>query len=139
MNAYICCLGDNFTVLKMTSRTSNVYPYNPSYKPLYNVTIESGTTTVTDNITVNSFIVIINKALYYGKKVDHSLINPNQFICYVTMVWDHPFDPKRGICLEKCEGGKIDLIPYVRKIGFRSQVPTEEDLMTLPHIKVTSD
>ena len=33
-NADTCCIGSNFTVLRMTPRTSDVYPYEPSYKPL---------------------------------------------------------------------------------------------------------
>ena len=33
-NADTCCLGSNFTVLQMTSITADVYPYDPSYKPL---------------------------------------------------------------------------------------------------------
>ena len=33
-NADTCCIGSNFTVLQMTSRKVDVYPYEPSYKPL---------------------------------------------------------------------------------------------------------
>ena len=62
---------------------------------MYNVPIVSDATTVTDIITGNSFIIVINEALYYGKKLDQSLINPNQLRCYETMVWDNPFDPYR--------------------------------------------
>ena len=37
-NADTCCLCSNFTVLQMTSRTADVYPYCPSCIPMYNVT-----------------------------------------------------------------------------------------------------
>ena len=86
-----CCLGSNLMVLKMISITSGVYPYDPSCTPFYNVPIVSGATTVTDSITENSFFMVINEALYYGKKLDHSLINPNQLRCYVTLVCFLPF------------------------------------------------
>ena len=95
MNSDTCCLGSNFTVLQMTSITLDVYLYDPSYKPLYNVPIMSGATTVTDSVIGNAFIMVINEALYYGKKLNHSLINPNQLKFYETMVWDNPFDPYR--------------------------------------------
>ena len=85
-DADTCCLGSNFAVLQITSRTADVYPYDPSFKLLYNLPIVSGATTVMDSITGNSFIMVINEALYYGKKIDHSLINPNQLRCYETMV-----------------------------------------------------
>ena len=108
-----------------------MYPYNPLFKPLYNVPIVSGTTTVTDIITGNSFIMVINEALYYGKKLDHSLINPNQLRCYETMVWDDSFDPYRDLCIKTGDGNTVDMIPYVTKIGFISHVPTDEELRTL--------
>ena len=117
----------------MTPRTVDVYPYNPSCKPLYNVPIVSGATTVTDSITGNSLIMIINEALYYGKKLDHSLINPNQLRCYETMVWDNPFDPYRDLCIKTGDGNTIDLTPDGTNFGFNSH-----ELRTLPHIEVTS-
>ena len=122
----------------MTSRTADVYPYHTSCQPLYFVPIVSGATTVTDSITRNSSVMVINKALYYGKKIDHSLINPNQLRCYETMVWDNPFDPYRELFIETGNGNTIDLTPDGTKIGFNSHVLTEEELRTLPHIEVTS-
>ena len=86
----------------------------------------------------NSLIVVVNKALYSGKKLDHSLNNRNQVRCYGTMVWDNLFDSNKYICLETCEGDTIDLIPDQIKIGFIWHVLIKEDLRTLPYIKVTS-
>ena len=137
-NADTSCLQSDFTVLQMTPRTADVYPYDPSCKPLYNVPIVSGATTVMDSITVNSFIMIINEALYYGKKLDHSLINPNQLRFYEMMVWENPFYPNMELCIKTGNGNTIDLTPDGTKIGFSSNVPTYEELGTLPHIEVTS-
>ena len=73
------CLGTNFIVMTMTESIANVYPYNTSYEPLYNVQIVTGASTYTDINTGRLFIIFINEALYYGKTLGHSLINPNQF------------------------------------------------------------
>ena len=73
------CLGTNFIVMTMPERTSNVYPYDTSYEPMYNVPIVTGALTYTDRNTGISFIIVINEALYYGKKLGHYLINTNQF------------------------------------------------------------
>ena len=100
--------------------------------------IVSGATTVTDSITGNSFIMVINEALYYGKKLDHSLIIPNQLRCYETMVWDNHFDPYRDPYIKTGNSNKIYLTPDGTKIGFRSHVPTDKELRKLPHIEVTS-
>ena len=137
-NADTCCLGVNFIIMNMTERTADVYPYDPSYKPLHNVPIVTGATTVMNTANGRSFIMIINEALYYGKKLGHSLINPNQFRRYGTMVWDNPFDPLREIFIETGDGDIIELISNGTKIGFESHAPTEEELRTLPHVEVTS-
>ena len=102
------------------------------------MTIVAGATNVIDKITRNSFIMVVNEALCYGNKLNHSLINPNQLRCYVTMFWNQCFSPNRYICLEKCEGNTIDPISDSTKIVFRSHVLMEEELRTLPHIEVTS-
>ena len=100
--------------------------------------IVSGATTVMDIITGTSFIVLINEALYYVNKLNHSLINPNQLRCYETMVWDNPFDLCRVFCIKTGDGNTIDLTPDGTKIRFSSHVPTDKELRTLPHIEVTS-
>ena len=122
----------------MTSRTVDVYSYDPLYKPLCNVPIVSGDTTAMNNITRNSFIVLVNEALYYERKLHHSRINSNQLRCYRTIVWYNLFDKNSYLCLETCEVNTIDFIPDDTKIGFNSHVPMEEELRTLPHIKVIS-
>ena len=91
----------------------------------------------TDSITGNSFIMVTHESLYYGKKLDQSLINPNQLRCYETMVWDNPFDPYRYLCIETGDGNTIDLTTDGTYIGFISHVSTDKDLRTLPHIEVT--
>ena len=45
-----------------------------------------------DRNTGRLFIIVLNKEFYYGKKLGHSLINPNQLKSYGTMVWDNPID-----------------------------------------------
>ena len=92
----------------------------------------SGATTVTDNITEKSFIMVINEALYYGKKLDHSLINTNQLSFYETHIWDNHVDLYRELCIETDDGKTIYMTPDGTNIRFSSQVPTNEKLITLP-------
>ena len=35
--------------------------------------------------------IFINKGLYYGSNLNHSLINPNKISSNVIDVWDNPF------------------------------------------------
>ena len=90
-NADTCCLGHNFTVLSYTNRTADVYPYNDSYKPKTSITIVTGAT-MYHHTDGTSYILVINEALFYGKKLRHSLINPNQVRHHGIGYWDNPYD-----------------------------------------------
>ena len=137
-NADTSCLGSNFVILSYTQRTADVYPYDSSYEPMHNVPIVTGATVYTDPKTGSSFILIINEGLYYGKKLDHSLFNPNQLRHHGTQVWDNPFDPYRNLSIETEDGNIIELNTVGTKILFETRAPTPKELGNLPHIHLTS-
>ncbi|CAJ1936118.1 unnamed protein product [Cylindrotheca closterium] len=95
-NADTCCLGKNFVIMSYTPRLANVYAYDPALPPT-NVPIVSGATAYDCPQSGNTFILIFNKALYYGNRLDHSLINPNQVRKFGIPLWDNPFDEVRNI------------------------------------------
>ena len=106
-NADTCCLGRNFTILEYTRRTADVYAYDKSIKPIENVPIVSGATAWDDPTTGETYILVINEALYYGTKLDHSLINPNQIRAYGIGFWDNPYDKDKGLRIEMEEASMI--------------------------------
>ena len=54
-----------------------MYPYDSSYEPISDVPIVSGATAYDDPDTGLTWLLIINNGLYYGNKIDDTLINPN--------------------------------------------------------------
>ena len=54
-----------------------MYPYDKAYKPITNVPSVEGATAYDNLITHATFILVFYEALFYGKKLDHILINPN--------------------------------------------------------------
>ena len=64
--------------MNYTRRTADVYPYDDSYEPITNVPIVTAATAWTDNDTKETYILIFHECLYYGLKLKHTLINPNQ-------------------------------------------------------------
>ena len=136
-NADTCCLGTNFIVMTMTERTANVYPYDTSYETMYNVPIVTGASTYTNINTGRLFKTVINEALYYGKKLGCSLINPNQLRSYGNIVWDNSFDSNRKLCVETDDGNYIDLILNGTNIGFDSRAPDENELQYLTNVHLT--
>ena len=137
-NADTCCLGTNFVVLQATYRTADVYAYDTSIQPIENVPIVSGATAYDDPTTHTTYILVFNEALYYGERLDHSLINPNQIRSYGIPLWDNPFDPAHGLSIDVNSSLKILLHASGTKVGFRTRVPTQHELATCEHIQMTS-
>jgi hypothetical protein len=137
-NADTCCLGKNFLVLNSTYRTADVYAYDASIKPVENVPIVTGATAYDDPATGLTYILIFHEALYYGERLDHSLINPNQIRSYGIPFWDNPFDPSHALTIEVNDSLHIPLRSYGTKIAFRTRVPSEAELCECEHIAMTS-
>ena len=76
-NADTCCLGSNFIPIGITNRTADVFPYDSDCAPALNVPIVSGATAL-DHSDGNTYILIFHESLYYGTKLGHSLLKPNQ-------------------------------------------------------------
>ena len=99
-NADTCCLGTNFVINSYTGRSADVYPYENAYKPITNVPIVAVATAYDDPITHATFILVFHKALFYGKKLDHSLINPNQVRANGIPYRDNPYNHERGLSIQ---------------------------------------
>ena len=137
-NADTCCLGKNFLVLSYTTRTADVYAYDTSIEPIENVPIITGATAFDDPDTGTTYILVFNESLYYGTRLDHSLINPNQMRHYGVECWDNPFDKQRGLKIVVDQNLVIPLSTKGTKIMFTSRVPTRYKLENCQHIPVTS-
>ena len=74
-------------ILQYTSRTAEVYAYDPTL-PVTTVPIVSGATAYDCPYSGITYILVLNKALYYGMRLDHSLINPNQVRQFGIPLWD---------------------------------------------------
>ena len=82
--------------------------------------------------------MIVNEALYYGKKLSHSLLNPNQLRHFGVGFWDNPYDVSHELSIEIKDGPIIPMHYEGTKLTFQSQVPTDHELNTLPHLNLTS-
>lgn len=124
-------------ILERTTRTADVYPYDESYAPMTNVPIVSGAT-AWDDEDGTTYILVFNESLYYGSKLHHSLINPNQVRMNGVDFWDNPFDPYHRLSIE-VEGGPFIPMHYVgTKLQFTTRVPTDAELNDCHHIDMTS-
>jgi len=135
-NADTCCLGSNFIPLHFTQRVAEVFAYNDDLPPT-TVPIVSGATAYECPKTNETFILIVNEGLYYGSRLNHSLLNPNQLRSYGNPVWDNPFDRERPFGIELAEV----LIPFDTrgtKVLFKTRVPTQQEIEGCRKMHLTS-
>jgi hypothetical protein len=131
-------LGKNFVVLAYTTRTADVYAYDKSIKPIENVPIVSGATAYDCPRTKETYILVFHESLYYGQRLDHSLINPNQVRHSGVEFWDNPYDDTRDMSIATSNGICIPLRTQGTKVLFRSRSPTSDELENCLHIDMTS-
>ena len=131
-------MGKNFIVSQYTSRTADVYAHEKSYKPIENVPIVTGMTAYDDARTGQTFILVFHKSLYYGSKLDHTLINPNQVRDYGIQFNDNPYDKQVGLSIIPDINTTIHMHSHGTKVRFESRVPTKNELQFCEHIIMTS-
>ena len=78
-------------ILEFTQRAADVYAHVKDIAPIVGVPIVSGATALDNPVTGKTYILVINKDLYYGNKMDHFLINPNQVRAYGSPLWNNAY------------------------------------------------
>ena len=123
------CVGKNFQALELTGQTCEVSDFHQSFDSLKNVPIAKAAMAYTLE-TGETVILVIDKALYFGSQMDHSLINPDQIRAYGIDVSDNPFDKDKDFGIDHAEC----FIPFETAgstIFFESFVPSDEELNNL--------
>jgi len=136
-HADTCCLGANFTPLYFTSKICNVTPFLDSLPSATNVEICTGATAY-DDANGTTLILIVNKALWLGDCMQHSLLNPYQIRAHGIHVCDDPTNTQRpfGIQIEEAQ---VNFKMLGTTCAFRSRTPTAWELVNCQHVELTSD
>ena len=88
-HADTCCLGSGFRIIEQTGKCCDVTPYDNS-SVTHDVPIVKGATAYTHPESGMTYILVFGQSLYFGSKIDHSLINPNQLRAHRLIVDDVP-------------------------------------------------
>jgi hypothetical protein len=121
-HADTCCAGVNTTPFAFSEETVSVSPFIDEYSPMKDVKIASVVTMYDDAVTGDSIFLVILEALYFGKKLHQTLLNPNQLRNHGNHVHDVPcqFDnnskhsitiPAKGLNLPLALDGIISYLP----------------------------
>jgi hypothetical protein len=136
-----CCAGINCRPIFFTGQQCEVQGFYDDFTPVPDVPIATVATTWSDPLTGKGYILIKNEVLYFGNKMDHSLINPNQLRHYGVVVHDNPYetDPTRTMGIEINDN---DLIPFSLQgstVFFKTRYTNDDELDTYPHFIITGD
>jgi hypothetical protein len=126
-----------FVPLSYTGRVCDVSPYNADKGGCEkNVPIVTGSTAYTCQISGLIFILVINKGLWFGHKLSHSLLNQNQLQYHGVTVHDNPFNCTTPLSIEHSEL-TIPLLTSGTNIFLDTRTPTQNELDTCTHLHLT--
>ena len=137
-----CCAGMNCRPTFFTGQQCDVQGFHDDFTPVQDVPIATVATAWSDPFTGQGYILIIHEALFFGNKMNHSLLNPNQLRHFGIEVYDNPYemDPTRSMGIKIPDGNEV--IPFLSQgltIFFTSRYPTDFEMEHYPHVVVTSD
>jgi hypothetical protein len=94
-HADTCVAGPHFVIMEFTGEQCDVTPYTTDYQPIVKVPIVNGGTAYTDEPTGETIILYFYQVLWYGKRMQMSLLNPTQIRYFGITVSDDPTDTAR--------------------------------------------
>lgn len=139
-HADTCVAGANFLLIGWDGMTADVGAFHGSYEVLRDVPIVHCCTAWTNPEDGETVILDMYQCLWFGKQMNHSLLNPNQIRHFLgRCINDDPTDTERpfGLQLEK-----ETVIPFALDgtiIHFNTRVPTQVELDDCRHVTLTAD
>jgi hypothetical protein len=138
-HADTCVAGPNFVFDEYTpGENCDVTPYSNEYQPIMGVPIVNASTAYTNPETGETVILRFNQVLWYGKKLDMSLINPNQIRYNGLVVSEDPTDRNRMFGI----AGTDVAIPFEisgTTVFFISRAPSKWEIENCSVIEMTLD
>ena len=132
------CFGRNFRPMHWTGQECSVSPFLAEYKEQLSIQICTGATSYTLE-SGESVVLLFGQGLWFGNRMEKSLINPYQCRAYGIPICDDPTDMNRKLGI-KLEGGCfIELSMQGTTCGFLSRYPTDDDLQNCRHISMSDE
>jgi hypothetical protein len=104
------------------------------------VPIASAATAYDDPRTGRTVLLEYNQGLWFGDKLENSLINPNQCRLHGISLCDDPHDPHRPLGIRDPETETEIPMRFGSCIVYvETRAPTIEEIRTLPRVIMTSD
>ena len=141
-HADTCVGGANSVIISESGETATVYSFSDEREPFGKIPIASIGTAWTSEKTGETFVLVFNEALYFGDRLPHSLLCPNQLRSYGAVVQDCPqqFDRKSNHSISIAEDNFSVPLEMDGVISFfESHRPSEDELRNCKRMVFTSD
>ena len=140
-HADTCVAGANFALYAETGETVTVSPFSSEYAALPDIPVGTVMTVYDDPRDGQSYLLVIHEALYFGDRMSHSLICPNQLRSFGVKVHDtflqfgadkHCIEvPDHDLTLPLEVDGTVSYL--------ETRLPTPEEIESLHQVELSSD
>jgi len=124
-------------VIAFTSEVCSVSPYLSEYDSVNDIPIYTAATEV--ELDTGETILQIGQGLWFGDRLNHSLINPNKCRSYGFSVCDDPTDPNRDIRIELQANYFLSCRMRGTTYYFQSRSPDVEELESCRTFQVSDE
>ena len=121
-----------------TGEICNVTSFSTELDAIKDVEVCSACTAITLESTGQTLILEFGQGLWFGSRMKHSLINPNQCRSFGIPICDDPTDPYRKIGIGR--EGDSTFIPLETRgtiLYFESFVPSDEDIQNCLRVQMS--
>ncbi len=141
-HADTCCAGTTFYLVEETDRTADVEGFHEDLGKLENIPIGTCYTAIDHPGLQETIIGVFHECLYFGDRMQDSLINPNQLRANGLIVDTCPKQFSGGKSLHGIYNAEEDFFLPFRLHGcisyFSSRMPTMEEIASCRHVVFTS-
>ena len=134
----IAC-GSNCLIMHYTGKECDVSPYTEAYEAIKSVPIVQAATAYDNRDTGETTILILNKAIWKGGQMEHTLINPNQLRSFGITVQDNPSDPAPIFISSKDNKFTLHLFSKGTVLGLVARTRVDQELQTCPLVVLWSE
>ena len=121
------CFGSNFRPIYYTASVATVSPFLSEYESQMDVPIVTAATAY-ETGEGETIILVFGQGLWFGDKMERSLINPNQCRAFGIRICDDPTDPHRKLGIELNDNYFVPMQMDGTTCGFTTRCPSNEEL-----------
>jgi hypothetical protein len=142
-HADTCGVNNVARIISYTGKTAHVSPFTPDLNKIKDVPIVKAAIAYDDSMTGETYVIIINQALYFDTALPHILLNPNQMRAYGFQVDDVPKHLSKGTSSHSIffqeEEIRIPLLLNGCISYFTVRTPSDKEINQCLHLIATSE